>query len=45
MYLNFTRKGRGGTQRFKCKKCGKVFNSKEELQVHMATGYVPWKET
>ncbi len=31
-------------RKYKCKKCGKVFNSKEELQVHVETDHARWIE-
>lgn len=34
----------GGTDLFICEICGKVFNSKDELQLHLQTDHAPQKK-
>jgi len=34
----------GGTDLFICEVCGKVFNSKDELQLHILTDHAPHKK-
>jgi hypothetical protein len=34
----------GGTDLFICEVCGKVFNSKDELQLHLQTDHAPQKK-
>jgi len=34
----------GGTDLFICEICGKVFNSKDELQLHLHTDHAPQKK-
>ncbi len=39
-----TAQGEMHKHEYKCKKCGKVFNSKQELNAHMKTEHAPATE-
>ncbi len=39
-----TGQGEMHRHQYKCKICGKVFNSKHELKAHMATDHTPERE-